>query len=105
MSKPQKQKKMEALVHNTVMETAENIFCVGSCTCGGNLFLYLRSQDENIQNIYCDKCDNILNAFLPKQGPLFFISPLQQVEVLAKIYGSEKIEKLALQFQTEESVS
>ena len=94
MSRKSYDKKNKALAHNILAEANKNIFPVGSCTCGGSLFLYLQSKDENIKNIYCDKCDIVYDAFNPKDGPIFFVSPLKQVEVLKDAYGVEKIEAL-----------
>ena len=88
-------RKTEIREHNEAVAKAgliaQSIFPVGSCTCGGTLFLYLSSQDENIRKIYCDSCEEIRDVFEPKDGPIFFVSPQKQAELLVQAYGEEKM--------------
>jgi hypothetical protein len=73
---------------------AASIFPVGSCTCGGTLFLYLNSDDENVFNIYCTECHEIRDVREPKDGPIFWVTPQNQLKVLEEAYGIEKIQEL-----------
>lgn len=89
-----KKKKMNAQVHNTTNEILENILPIGKCTCEGTLFMYLKSEDQNILNIYCDKCDIIRKCSDDLPDDMFFITPVMQMEVLKKVYGDEKLSQL-----------
>jgi hypothetical protein len=95
MSKSKLVKKEEALAHNILQGVNTNIFPVGSCICeGGSLFLYLASNPENIFNIYCTNCEKVYDVRDPRDGPIFFVSPEQQVNVLKEVYGEDLIEHL-----------
>jgi len=69
------------------------MFPVGSCTCGGTLFLYLGSEGDNVKNIYCTDCHSVLDVFHPKDGPIFFVGPTKQAELLESTYGMEAVRK------------
>lgn len=46
-------------MHNTTLEMAGNLMPIGQCECEGDMFMYLKSQPENIYNIYCTKCKEV----------------------------------------------
>jgi hypothetical protein len=88
-----KAKKEAAEEHNTTKEVVDNLFPMGVCSCGSNLFMYLNSSDENIYNIYCDNPGGcgISDIRDPVDGDRYFWSPQDIVDELAKRYGSERI--------------
>jgi hypothetical protein len=88
-------KKNNAKTHNSSLEIINNLLYVGQCECGGELFMYLKSQEENIYNIYCSKCVNRLNfKHIDEydQIHLFFL-PSAILNTLKQTYGEEVIER------------
>lgn len=73
---------------------AKSIFPIGSCSCGGTLFLYLDSKPENRFTIYCTDCNRTYDVRYPKEGPIFFVKPGMQMKVLEEAYGAEEIRRL-----------
>jgi hypothetical protein len=75
-------------------DLAKNILPIGSCPCGGTLFLYLKSEPKNVFTMYCTECQRTYSVLDPKDGPIFFIKPSDQVRVLEEAYGAELIRSL-----------
>jgi ssDNA-binding Zn-finger/Zn-ribbon topoisomerase 1 len=45
---------------------------VGKCAkCGGMLFIYAKSNFENMLNVYCSDCNIVEDARFPKAGDMF----------------------------------
>ena len=91
-------KKLAAQEHNRVMEMAhdiaDDVFPVGACKCEGTLFLYLKSEDENLFKIRCTDCDEEHDVRDPKDGVTFYVSPMKQMSILKIEYGEERVGRL-----------
>ena len=86
-------KKQAANIHNSSIEIAQNIMPIGQCTCNSDMFMYLKSEKENIYNIYCTGCElkrNFLKIENEKDIKLYFM-PSQIMFELAKTYGEDVI--------------
>lgn len=87
-------KKERARVHNLSIELSQSIFPVGSCNCGGTLFLYLKSEDENVFKIRCTKCDDELDVRFPRDDVSYILTPQKQMDLLVEAYGEERVSRL-----------
>ena len=90
------EKKMNAQAHNIAFEIKDSIFTIGACCkCPDPLFMYMKSNDENICNYYCNgKCEIHFDIRNPRDGDIFFF-PLSAIkDILILHYGEEKLEKL-----------
>jgi len=85
-------KKREAQIHNNTMEIASNMFPLGKCNCEkGEMFMYLKSSEENMFNIYCSECEDIkdfrkVDTF---QGLNLWYPPSQILQTLIETYGEQ----------------
>jgi hypothetical protein len=89
-------KKYNAAAHNYVSDIRDNILPIGQCKCGNTLFMYLKSDENNISKYYCERtpteenpaCDpgDIRN---PKDGDNFFFSLPEIAKVIIDNYGPE----------------
>lgn len=81
-------KKYKAEIHNYSSEIKENILPIGKCKCSNILFMYLKSNPENITKYYCEnkECEpgDIRN---PKEGDIFFMAPIDLAKFLIETYG------------------
>jgi hypothetical protein len=89
-------KKKAAKVHNSILEFANNLLYIGQCECGGELLMYMKSNEENIYKIYCNKCDKKFDfreiENYDKNFQLFFL-PSQILNTLKTNYGEDIIER------------
>ena len=90
-------KKSEATIHNQTMDIATHIFPLGLCDCQeGDLFMYLKSEDQNIFNIYCTKCE-IVKSFknIDEYKDIKLMYPPSAIlRTLTDNYGEKKMEAL-----------
>jgi len=98
--KSNRQKKKEAAtIHNNTMSIAENLFPIGHNTANnGDLFMYLKSNEENIFNVYNTESEDILDLRKideNKDVKLFF-GPSAIMKTLAESYGEDTIDRLQL---------
>jgi hypothetical protein len=89
-------KKNAVKQYNEAKDISDFIMPIGQDTCGGTLFLYLKSNDENVFRIYCDNpnCKNEYDVRTPKDGPIFWVKPDMQKQTLIENYGEDKINSL-----------
>jgi hypothetical protein len=91
------EKKVAAEVHNTQRETMQSMVPVGACLCGGTLYMYLKSEDSNIFNVYCTHNDcGVTDIRHPHDGDVYFKPGPKGVidSLLVDAYGRDKIEAL-----------
>ena len=90
-----RRRKDEAAIHNTTMDIAKHILAIGQCTCSGDIFLYLKSEEDNIYNIYCTNCElkrDFRTLDEDKEVKLYF-SLSDILYQLVETYGEETISK------------
>jgi len=89
-------KKHNANVHNQTMDISTHIFSIGQCACEkGELFLYLKSNEENIFNIYCTNCDakrDFRKLDVYEDLKLLY-PPSAILKTLTDVYGEEACQK------------
>jgi hypothetical protein len=91
-----RKKKSEALIHNASFDLAEGMAPVGACVCGrGTLFMYLKSDDANVFNVYCTnpRC-GVTDIRKPNLGDVYAQGVHAVIEFLKESYGAEKIDAL-----------
>jgi len=93
-STKRQQKKKNAELHNMVYDIKEHLMPIGDCHCGETIFMYLKSNDENIFKYYCVGCPEIRDIRNPNDKDKLFFGPQDIVNVIGSIYGEEKVEKL-----------
>jgi len=88
-------RKEEAIVHNTTLDYAANLFPIGECSCSGELMMYLASKEENMYNIYCSKCELIRDfRKIDTDKKIKLLYPLASIlDMLVKTYGEDLIEE------------
>jgi hypothetical protein len=87
-------KKESAKVHNTTNDIVNNLLYIGTCECSGELFMYLKSKEENIYNIYCSKCENKKDfRQIDKESIRLLFTPSSILNTLIEAYGKDVIEK------------
>ena len=92
-------KKEAAYAHNTMHEISQNLLQIGQCSCGkGELFMYLKSDPENICNMYCtyEDCPTPKRDFRKideYRDCKFLFGPSAITATLVTTYGPDAIEK------------
>lgn len=88
-------KREEAAIHNSTLEIADNILPIGRCgKCdAGTLFMYMKSNPENIFNYYCSNpdCDHRGDYREITKGDRLMFSMAQITGTLVNTYGEDTI--------------
>jgi hypothetical protein len=86
-------KKIKAASHNYVMNIKDNILPIGTCSCGETLFMYLKSEWDNIPKYYCyNKTCESGDIRNPKDGDNFFFALPEIAKVIIDNYGPKSKE-------------
>jgi len=88
-------KKEAAAAHNNTMEIVENMLPLGQCDCelNGDMFMYLKSEKDNIWNIYCTQCTEKkdFRKIDEYKNVKLFYPPSDIMNTLVNTYGEDVI--------------
>lgn len=89
-----KQRKLEAQAHNETTTLINNMMPIGYChNCGEMIFMYLKSNPENICNYYCVGCEHKSTIKNPEKKDKFLFPMRDIVDEVAKHYDPDVFDK------------
>jgi hypothetical protein len=87
-------KKRMAAMHNMSRDLLSKMIPVGSCQCGGSLYIYLESAPENMYNVYCTHNDcGVSDIRSPHPGDVYYKGVQAVVDFIKRSYGEDEVAK------------